>query len=367
MPTAQIKRSFVATALALGAIFAAVPAQAAEKLIYATYFSDVYSASKTDLWVMSEIEKRSGGEITFEKYWNQSLVKAPELYPALRSGAADIVDGAPASYNVREYPLANILLPLTSSKADAVTLAWNKLYAQNAAFRKEFESKGAKVLYATAWAENSAWSRRPVAKVEDFKGLKVRAVPPISETYAALGATPIALTWPDGLEGLQRGVVDAMSAAPFDSGVLGGAPDVAKHGSDVGGMGVFSMATVAISLDRYRKMSEKHRKIIDEVAAEAPTKSIEFNDRSVDGAVEKLCAKKASISVDVFSPAELEKVRKVASTPLQEAWIKRANTEAKVDGRAMLDEFLGYVREYEKTATYVPGFERFLKKCGAKG
>ncbi|WP_133771413.1 TRAP transporter substrate-binding protein DctP [Enterovirga rhinocerotis] len=356
-----------AIAAAFAAIVIAAPVKAAEKLIYATYFSDVYSASKTDLWFMAEVEKRSNGEITFEKYWNQSLMRAPELFPALRSGAADIVDGAPASYNVREYPLANILMPLTSSKADAVTLAWNKLYAQNADFRKEFESRGAKVLYATAWAENSAWSRRPIAKVGDFKGLKVRAVPPIAEAYAALGATPISMTWPEGLEGLQRGVVDAMSAAPFDSGVLGGAPDAAKYGSDVGGMGIFSMATVAISLDRYRKLSEKHRKIIDEVAAEAPKKSMEFNEASINGAVEKLCARKDKVTVNVFPPEEAEKVRKVASSPLQEAWIKRAKSEAKVDGKAMLDEFLGYVREFEKTSTYVPGFERYLKTCGSKG
>jgi TRAP-type C4-dicarboxylate transport system substrate-binding protein len=354
----------LATAAALTALIGTGTAWSKEKLVYATYFSDVYSASKTDLWFMSEVEKRSGGEITFEKYWNQTLVKAPELFPALRSGAADIVDGAPSSYNVREYPLANIVLPLTSSKADAVTLAWNKLYAQNADFRKEFESKGAKILYVGAWAENSLWARRPIAKADDFKGLKVRAVPAVSDAYAALGATPVALSWPDGLEALQRGVVDAMSSSPFDSGILGGAPDVGKHGSDAGGMGIFAMATVGISLDRYKRLSEKHRKIIDEVAAEAPKMSIKFNDESVGGAVDKICAKKSAISVNVFSAEEAEKVRKVAVAPLQDAWIKRANTEAKVNGRAMLDEFLGYVREFEKTSTYVPGFERFLQKCG---
>lgn len=117
-----------AAAAALSVLVGASPALAKEKFVYATYFSDVYSASKTDLWFMSEVEKRSGGEITFEKFWNQSLVKAPELFPALRSGAADIVDSAPASYNVREYPLANIVPPRTSSKADAVALAWNKLF-----------------------------------------------------------------------------------------------------------------------------------------------------------------------------------------------------------------------------------------------
>ena len=354
----------LAAVAALALSVAANSAYAAEKLVYATYFSEVYSASKTDLWFMSEVEKRSGGEITFEKYWNQSLVKAPELYPALRSGAADIVDGAPASYNVREYPLANIVLPLTSSKADAVTLAWNKLYAQNADFRKEFESKGAKVLYAGAWAENSMWSRRPIVKADDFKGLKVRAVPTISDALVALGATPVALSWPDGLEALQRGVVDAMTSAPFDSGVLGGAHEVGKYGSDAGGMGIFAMTTVGISLDRYKRLSEKHRKIIDEVAAEAPKMSIKFNDESVGAAVDKLCGKKDAISIHVFSAEEAKRVRDMAVAPLHDVWIKRANTEAKVNGRAMLDEFLGYVHEFEKTSTYVPGFERFQKKCG---
>ena len=65
-----------------------------------------------------------------------------------------------------------------------------------------------------------------------------------------------------------------------------------------------------------------------------------------------------------FSAEEAEKVRKGAVAPLQDAWIKRASAEAKVDGRKMLDEFLGYVREFEKTSTYVPGFERYLQKCG---
>jgi TRAP-type C4-dicarboxylate transport system substrate-binding protein len=362
--TAFLKSGLIAAAALLAAN--ATPSLAAEKLIYATYFSEVYSASKTDMWFMSEVEKRSGGEITFEKYWAQSLVKAPELFPALQSGAADVADSAPASYNVREYPLANIVLPLTSTRADAVTLAWNMLYAQNADFRKEFESKGVKVLYSAAWAENSVWSRKSVAKADDLKGLKVRAVPTISDALAKLGATPIAMTWPDGLEGLQRGVVDAMSSAPFDSAVHGNAQDVAKFGTDAGGLGIFAVATVGISMARYNKLSEKHRKIIDEVAAEAPKIGIQSNDQSVDAAVEKLCTKKDALTVQLFSPEEADKVRKMAVAPLQDAWIKRADTEAKVNGRAMLDEFLGYVREFEKSSTYVPGFQRFVEKCRKK-
>ena len=205
------------------------------------------------------------------------------------------------------------------------------------------------------------------AKADDLKGLKIRAVPAISDAFAKLGATPIAMTWPDGLEGLQRGVIDAMSSAPFDSAVHGNAHDVAKFGTDAGGLGIFAVATVGMSLNRYNKLSEKHRKIIDEVAAEAPKIGIQSNDQSVEAAVDKLCAKKDAVTIQPFAADEVEKVRKLAVAPLQEAWVKRADTEAKVKGQVMLDEFLGYVREFEKASTYVPGFQRFLEKCGKKG
>ncbi|MEZ5817607.1 MAG: TRAP transporter substrate-binding protein DctP [Hyphomicrobiaceae bacterium] len=362
----SISRAAIAGCLAtaVAGLALTTAARAAEKLIYATYITDVYSASKTDIWLMNEIEKRSGGEIKFEKYWASSLLKAPDLFPGLRSGAADVVLGAPAGYNVKEYPLANVLMPFMSTRGDAVTLAWRDLYKNNAAFRGEFESKGAKILYSVAWAENTVWSRKPIAKLSDLKGLKVRAVPTISDAIRKLGATPVALAWPDGLEGLQRGVVEAMSSAPFDSAVHGNVQDVAKHGTDLGGTGIFAVATIGMNLARYNKLSEKHRKIIDEVAAEAPVQGIRLLNESLDAAVAKLCNMKEKLTVSEFDAADKAEVQKLAATGLQEDWLKRVKAETKADGRAMLDEFLGYVRKYEKESTYVPGFARYKKKCG---
>lgn len=356
-----------ATRLALAVAvlgLSAAPVKAKETLIFATYFSEVYSASKAAIWMMDEIEKRSGGDIKFEQYWSSSLLKAPDLFPGLRSGAADIVIGAPHGYNVHEYPLANVVMPFMTTRADALTLAWQDLYANNATFRNEFESKGAKVLFSLAWAENTVWSKKPITKVDDLKGLKVRAVPTISNALQKLGATPVALTWPDGLEGLQRGVVDAMSSAPFDSAVHGGAHEVAKYGTDLGGTGIFATATFGMSLDRYNSLSEKNRKIIDEVSAEAPAIGLAAIEKSVDEAVDKLCNAKEKVVINFFPPEEVEKVQKLAASTMQDDWIKRAKDEANTDGKAMLDEFLGYLHEHEKTATYVQGFERYNKKCG---
>lgn len=347
-------------------IVAASPdnAAAVEKMSYATYFSDVYAGSKTDIWFMEEVEKRSGGEIKFERYWANSLIKATDLMSSLKSGAADVVHAAPVGYNGKEYPLAGVMMPFLSTRADAVARAYTELVNSNGDLRNEFESKGGKVLYSFAWAENTLWSKRPFTKIADLKGLKVRAPPPIADALVKLGGTPVALAWTEGIEALQRGVVDGFSSAPFDSAVHGNVQDVAKHGSDLGGSGIFASTIVAMSKQRYDKLSDKLKKVIDEVAAEAPAKAAVFNGASIAAAVDKLCAMKEKLVVSKFSDAERQQVQKDVAQAMQADWLARVAKETKVDGRKLLDEFIAQIKKYEPASTYTPGFELYQQKCG---
>jgi len=353
-----------AVAVLLACAPLATPAAAVEKLVYATFFADFYAGSKADIWFMEEVEKRSGGEIKFERYWNQALLKAPDLMPGLRSGAADIVNSSASVYNGKEFPLSNVMMPFLSSRGDAIMFAWRDLYRNNEDLRKEYESKGAKVLYPFAWSENSAWTKKPISKIADFKGLKVRAVPPIADPVNKLGGTPVALAWAEGIEALQRGVVDGIASTPFDSAVHAGMHEVAKYGNDFGGTGIYSVGVVAMSLARYNKLSEKHRKIIDDVAEEMPVQATKALNASVDSAVDKLCAAKEKLIVSKFSEEDRKQIAQIAGTGLQQDWLKRIKAETKVDGQALLDQFVGYIRKYEGASTYVPGFERYEKKCG---
>ena len=363
MATWKQGRTVLAATLAACSLLA-TPAAAVEKMIYATFFADFYAGSKADIWFMEEVEKRSGGEIKFERYWNQALLKAADLMPGLKSGAADIVNSSASVYNGKEFPLSNVMMPYLSTRGDAIMKAWRDLYRNNAAFRAEFESKGAKVLYPFAWSENSVWTKKPISKIADFKGLKVRAVPPIAEPINKLGATPVALAWAEGIEALQRGVVDGVGSTPFDSAVHAGMHEIAKYGNDFGGTGIYAVGVIAISTARYNKLSEKHRKIIDEVAEQMPVEATKFLNQSVDAAVDKLCAQKEKLAVSKFTDDEKKKIQEIAGKGLQEDWLKRVKAETKVDGQALLDEFVGYIRKYEGDSSYVPGFERYEKKCG---
>ncbi|BBK31351.1 TRAP-type C4-dicarboxylate transport system substrate-binding protein [Stella humosa] len=361
-------RAIARTAIVCGlAAAGATSAGAAEKIVYASYMSEVYTVSKTDLWMMGEIEKRSNGEIKFEKYFSGSLLKAPDLYPGLQSGAADIVLGTPAAYNRADFRLSNVVLPYISSKADAVGKALTELYAGNAAFRKEYESRNAHVLYIVPWAENTFWSSKPLAKADDFKGLKVRSVQAVADSVKKLGGTPVTMAWPEALDALGRGVVDVVSSSPFDSSVLGGIHESAKVGSDGGDMGIFSFAATSMNQQRWNKLSPAHRKIITEVAADAPARFIADLDGELNKAVDKLCAHKGDLTISLFSEAERAKVHKIAAEPVHAEWVKWAAETNKIDTAAVLKDYIALVRKHEATSTWQSGFQRYAaRNCGKR-
>ena len=159
-------------------------------------------------------------------------------------------------------------------------------------------------------------------------------------------------------------MVDGVGSTPFDSAVHAGMHEVAKYGNDFGGTGIYAVGVIAISSARYNKLSEKHRKIIDEVAEEMPVQAAKALNASVDSAVDKLCAAKDKLVVNKFSEDERKQIYQVAGVGLQQDWLKRVKAETKVDGQALLDQFMSYVRKYETGSLYVPGFERYEKKCG---
>ncbi|WP_340151248.1 TRAP transporter substrate-binding protein DctP [uncultured Sneathiella sp.] len=365
----QMSKTILSAVGLMGVIALGSPSQgeAKETLTFATYVSEVYSTSQADIWLMDEIEKRSNGEITFERYFSGSLLKAPDLFPGLSRGAVDIVAGVPSAYNRNDYPLSNVTLPFITEKSDAVTKAFGELYKTNADLRNEYEGRNAKLLYTRGYAENTIWSRVPITKASDYKGLKIRAVLAIADVVEALGATTVAVPFPEAVEGMGRGVVDAMTAAPFDSAIKGGLSEVGKFGSDGGRMGVYAANMLAINLDRWNSLSPEDQKLITEVTAEAAARFDQMHAEEVKKAAEKLCATVASsdLKINLFTDEAAAEVREIAFKPITDAWIKWASESANVDAKKVLDDYISLIRKYEPESTYKTGFEIYTEKCGS--
>jgi TRAP-type C4-dicarboxylate transport system substrate-binding protein len=334
-------------------------AQTTKKLTYATYIPNTLVMAKVDTWFMDEVTKRTNGRITFERYYSGTLLKASDVLPGTAAGATDIGNSVPSAYNRRDYPLSNITLPFISSHVDSVGKAFKELYEANDEFREEYESKGVKLLYAPAYGENTIWSTKPIRKPEDVDGLKVRAVLAIGDALSKLGASAVAIPWPDAIEGMKRGVVDAMSAAPFDTAVSAGLSEVAGYGSDVGRMGVYAVSATVINLNTWNSLDAETQRVMEEVAAEALDHYLGLLNKTVDELAVKVAdrVKAGELEVAQFSEEDVKSMRNKIGQEVWAEWIATAN-KAGADGQKLLDHYKKLTSEFDETSKYTPGIKR---------
>lgn len=337
-------------------------AQTVRKLTYATYIPDTFAMTKADVWFMDEVTKRTNGRITFEKYYSGSLLKASDILPGVSSGAADIGNSVPSAYNRQDYPLSNITLPFITTRVDSLTYAFKDLYDANPQFRKEYEGRGLKLLYAPAYAENTIWSMKEVAKPADVKGLRVRAVLAVGDSLAKMGASIVAIPFPDAIDGMRRGALDAMSATPFDTGVSAGLPEITGYGSDAGRMGVYAVSATVINQKTWNSLDKETQKVFETVAAEVPAQYFRMLDEVLDQGAKKVAdrVRSGKLKIALFSDADVNQMRSTIGAEVQNEWIGVAKKNG-YDGAALLREFTALTTKYDAQTKYVTGFERVKK------
>jgi len=97
-------------------------------------------------------------------------------------------------------------LPLGYKKGNQATKLGNAYFAK---FKpKEFDD--VKIMYFHAHGPGLVNTKKPVEKLEDLKGLKLRGTGTSAKVAAALGATPVPMPQTDTYDALQKGVVDGV-------------------------------------------------------------------------------------------------------------------------------------------------------------
>ena len=337
-------------------------AQTVRKLTYATYLPDTLIIAKADTWFMDEVTRRTNGRITFEKYYTGSLLKASDILPGVSSGAADIGTSVPSAFNRQDYPLSNIALPFISTRVDSMTYAFKDIYDSNPQFRKEYESRGLKLLYAPAAGENTIWSIKEISKPAEVKGIRVRAVLAVGDSLGKMGASVVSMPFPDAIDGLRRGAVDALSSSPFDTAVSASLHEITRFGSDMGRMGIYAVHSTVISQRTFNALDPQTQRIIETVAAETPKIYLGLLDEMLDPAAKKVAdrMRAGQLKVNLFSDADVQQMKATFGAEAHKEWVATAN-KAGADGNALLSEFMALVAKYDAQSKYLTGFERVKK------
>lgn len=190
-----------------------------------------------------------------------------------------------------------------------------------------FPKKG---LIAIGWTENEfrdfTNNKRPVRTPEDINGLKVRVMnsPAYLDTFKQLGASPVAIPFPETYNALQTGVIDAQEN-PLLTSVLMKFTEVTKHVTKT--QHCLAECVIVVSVDYWESLS-KAEKDIFKAAAEIAIQTNREENAKLHDALPKSnlsiadYAKNNNIEIIYLTPSEREAFR-TAMTPVWQKYRKK--------------------------------------------
>lgn len=187
---------------------AALPLSAQEviTLRYAHFMPPTTAQAKNSEQWCREVEKRTNGKVKINFYPGSTLMPAPQTYDSVVKGIADI-GWSIMSYTRGKFPLTEVIdLPLGYKSGYTATKLINAYYEK---FRpSEFDET--KVLYLHAHGPGILTTKRPVYKLQDLKGMKIRSTGLSAKIVQALGAAPVGMPITETYDALSKGVADGV-------------------------------------------------------------------------------------------------------------------------------------------------------------
>jgi len=317
----------------------ATPVLAQTTLTYSSWVPPTHHLTIWQANWAADVEKATGGRVKF-----QSLPKAPAAPPgtfdAVRDGLVDL------SYVTASYTPARHILPLmaelpgAADTAEVNSVAYSRIHWKH--FQKVGEYKGVKLLAVWTHGPGQMFTKKPIAGINDVKGLKIRTGGGIAEAVAnAIGASAFVKPAPESYELLNSGVADGVffpfeSIASFKLDTVIGQATVFPGGMYSSAFGFF------MNEDKWNKLSKQDQAIIEKHSYEYAARS---NGQSWDAADQKgiESLKKANAKIVRADPAFTAEVRRL-SAPIIEDWIKKASAKG-VDAKAALEEFRAEIKK----------------------
>jgi TRAP-type mannitol/chloroaromatic compound transport system substrate-binding protein len=178
-----------------------------------------------------KVNDMTGGDLKIEVLPAGAVVPAFQLLDAVSKGVLDGGHGV----LVYHYGKQNALALWGSGPAYAMDanmlLSWHKYGGGKELLNEIFTSIGANVVsfpYGPMPTQPLGWYKRPITKVDDFKGLKFRTVGISIDVFTGMGAAVNALPGGEIVAAMDRGLLDAAEFNNATSDRILGFADVSK-------------------------------------------------------------------------------------------------------------------------------------------
>ncbi|WP_245582649.1 TRAP transporter substrate-binding protein [Oceanobacter kriegii] len=347
-PRASALAKSVAVALSLGMASHALAAEP-EVTLKLHHMSPPASNAHSNFlepWA-EKVMKESNGRIKIDIYPSMQLGgKPPQLFDQARKGVADIV-WTVGGYTPGRFPKAGVFeLPFMATSGRVSSMALQQ-YAEE---EMQDELKDVHLLALhTHYAGSILLRDKPVTKLEDMAGLKVRAPNKLmAEALELAGASPVFLPVPTLPSAISKGVVDSALLA-YEVVTPLKIHEMTQYATEITSKpGLYTQFFVfAMNKDSYDKLPKDLQRVIDNNSGIETAGWIGqvWDDAEVRN--RKTMVANGNV-INQLSEAEVARWKQVMQ-PVTDHWIEEMDDEG-FDGKQLYQKANDLISKYEKIA-----------------
>ena len=261
----------------------------------------------TCVWFKEKVEKYTNGDVKVEIYPAGQLGDEQELVRSIQMGTVQAAFPAINNFNVYAPSIGYYTLPYMFESVDEFRIVTDAMWDLN----NEWAIKEAGIRLLSIVEINFRQlgnSKKPVKKMEDLKGLRIR-VPNnkiMVEAFSSFGVVPVAMAWGVVFNALQQRVLDGQEVS-YNIMRSQKFYEVQKYGTDIGY--IAHAGSLIIGEKFLNTLPNEFKDAVIKAGKEAMYDERKYSDKMFDDDVKFLKLK----GMEIFGP------------PLDKSeWVKRA-------------------------------------------
>lgn len=278
----------------------------------------------------------TGGNFAIKVHYGSTLAPEKEALDGVKIGAYEI-GWAVAGYAPGKQPGLNALgLPFLPLGDMTQGTRISHAFYQHPAVKRDFDAWNGMYLQPIFVPAYEFMGRgRAPEKLDDWKGLRVRALGGAGSAMAKIGSVPTNVTAPEGYGAMERGVLDAVSFAYYAF--------VSFKINEVGtwytkGLGIATAnSSLVMGKDAYAKLPPQYQKVIYDVVPRALQAQVAAMDEAENAAEADF--KRRGLKTVVISPQLRDEMVRIGGRPVWDEWVAEVTPKG-YPGQELIDFIL---------------------------
>lgn len=233
------------------------------------------------------VGERSGGRLTIEALPLNTIVSSTESLDAVSAGILQAQHSGPAYFTGKDAAFALLSDPQGGFETPAQMRQWMETGGGLALARELYAQYNVFFVGGVWYGAESLVSKKPIRKLTDLQGVKIRAPQGIGQDiFLLLGAAPVNLPGSEVYTALERGVVDAS-----DWGTLSMNEDLGYHKLApyplYPGYHSMPMADFAVNMSQWNALPDDLKALVEEEVGIFATEMTERNQAADEAVLAK--------------------------------------------------------------------------------